>query len=101
MVDFISVRDMLNTMMMRGRDGELIPFSITFVTADLRTGHGGKRITYDKAVFVGGPSKRMDKKRNPNHYENMTRNIRHANSDRITTIHPHLVIKFNGMEVTQ
>ena len=101
MVEFISVRDMLNTMMMRGQDRELIPFSITFVTADLKKGTGGKKITYDSAVFVGGPSKREGKARNPNHYDNMTRNIRHRDSDRITTIHPHLVIKFNGLKVTQ
>lgn len=101
MAEIISVRDMLNTMMMRGQDRELIPFSITFVTADLNKGTGGEKITYDSAVFVGGPSKRNDKKRNPNHYDNMTRNIRHAKSDRITTIHPHLVIRFNGMSVAQ
>jgi hypothetical protein len=100
MDSFISVKDMLNTMMMRGQDRELIPFSITFVTADLKKDTGGKKITYDEAVFVGGPSKR-DKARNPNHFANMTRNIRHKNSDRITTIHPHLVIKFNGMFLTQ
>lgn len=100
MVEFISVRDMLNTMMMRGRDRELIPFSITFVTADLKKGTGGKKITYDQALFVGGPS-RKSKTRNPQHYSNMTRNIRHKNSDRITTIHPHLVLMFNGLRVVQ
>ena len=101
MAEIISIRDMLNTMMMRGQDGQLIPFSIVFVTADLKKGTGGDRITFDSAVFVGGPTKRTDKKRNPNHYNNMTRNIRHVNSDRITTIHPHLVIRFNGMGIAQ
>ncbi|MGJ1295534.1 hypothetical protein ACR777_15110 [Sphingobacterium spiritivorum] len=100
MEKFISVKDMLNTMMMRGQDRDLIPFSITFVTADLKKGTGGQKITYDQAVFVGGPSNKTSG-RNPNHYGNMTRNIRHKNSDRITTIHPHLVLKFNGLIVTQ
>lgn len=96
----ISIKDMLNTMMMRGNDRELIPFSLTFVTFNLKKREGGKEITYDQAVFVGGPSEK-EKIKNPNHYYNFTRNIRHMNSDRITTIHPHLVMVFNGMEVTQ
>lgn len=100
MDDFISIKDMLNIMQMRGHDRELIPFSITFVTADLRKGTGGKKIVFDQAVFVGGVSKKS-KVRNPNHYDNFTRNIRHVQSDRIITIHPLLVMKFNGMEVTQ
>lgn len=100
MVDFISIKDMLNTMMMRGDDRELIPFSITFVTADRKKRTGGEKITWDEAVFVGGPNRR-DSGRNPNHFYNHTRNIRHYRSDRITTIHPHLVLVFNGMEVVQ
>lgn len=100
MSEFISVKDMCNVMAMRGEDRELIPFSITFVTADLKKNTGGKKITLDEAVFVGGPSKRGSS-RNPNHYDNFTRNIRHYRSDRIITIHPHLVLRFNGMKVTQ
>lgn len=100
MVDYISIKDMLNTMQMRGEDRELIPFSVTFVKADRKKRTGGQKITYDEAVFVGGPSSK-DKERNPNHYFNHTRNIRHKNSDRITTIHPHLVLVFNGLKVVQ
>lgn len=101
MDEFISVKDMCDIMQMRGEDRELIPFSITFVTADLKKGTGGKKITFDEAVFEGGPSRRTEKKRNPNHFKNFTRNIRHRRSDRIITIHPLLVLKFNGMIVTQ
>lgn len=99
-VRFISAKDMLEIMQMRGDDREFIPFSITFVTADLKKGIGGKKITLDKAIFVGGISNK-NKSRNPNHFENYTRNIRHLMSDRIITIHPLLVTKFNGMKVTQ
>lgn len=91
---------MLNVMQMRGEDRELIPFSITFVTADRKKREGGKKITFDEAVFVGGPS-RADKVRDPHHYYNYTRNIRHRQSDRIVTIHPHLVLVFNGLKVVQ
>ena len=101
MGEFISVKDMCDIMQMRGEDRELIPFSLTFVTADLKKGTGGKKITFDDAIFVGGPSRSSDKKKNANHYANFTRNIRHRQSDRIITIHPILVLKFNGLIVTQ
>lgn len=99
-MEIISVKDMLNTMVMRGEDRELIPFSITFVTCDEKRGVGGEKVTLKEAVFVGGPSKK-NKKRNPNHFENYTRNIRALNGDRIITIHALLVTRFNGFRVTQ
>lgn len=85
---------------MRGEDRELIPFSITFVTLNEKNGTGGDKITLKEAVFVGGPSKRP-KVRNPNHFENYTRNIRAVNGDRIIKIHPLLVTRFNNYRVTQ
>lgn len=100
-MEIISVKDMLDTMVMRGEDRELIPFSITWVTLDEKRGMGGEKITLNEAVFVGGPSKRINKKRNPNHFENYTRNIRALHGDRIMTIHPLLVTRFNGFRVTQ
>jgi hypothetical protein len=99
-MEIISVKDMLNTMMMRGEDGEFIPFDITWVTCDEKLGIGGDKITLKEAIFVGGPSKRRSK-RNPNHFENYTRNIRALNGDRIITIHALLVTRFNGFRVTQ
>lgn len=99
-MEIISVKDMLNTMVMRGEDRELIPFSITWVTCDEKMGVGGDKITLKEAVFVGGPSKR-NSKRNPNHFENYTRNIRALEGDRIIKIHPLLVTRFNGFRVTQ
>lgn len=99
-MEIISVRDMLNTMVMRGQDRELIPFSITFVTCDEKKDIGGDKISLDEAVFVGGPSKKP-KARNPNNFQNYTRNIRALNGDRIMKIHPLLVTRFNGFRVTQ
>lgn len=91
---------MLNTMVMRGEDRELIPFSITFVTYDEKRGTGGEKITLDEAVFVGGPS-RKNKKWSPNHFANYTRNIRALHGDRIMKVHALLVTRFNGYRVTQ
>lgn len=91
---------MLSEMVRRDEEGELIPFSITFVTCNLRMNTGGEKIHFDQAVFVGGPSKKS-KQKNPNHFENFTRNIRAFDGDQIITIHPLLVTSFNGKEVTQ
>lgn len=101
-MEIIKVKDMLNTMAMRGADGELIPFSITFVTCDEKQGTGGKKITLDRAVLLGGPSSKNNRGvRDPQHYGNYTRNIRHENGDRIIKIHALLVTRFNGMRVAQ
>lgn len=99
-MEIISVQDMLNTMVMRGEDRELIPFSITFVTCNEKNRTGGDKITLKEAVFVGGPSKKT-KARNPDHFGNFTRNIRALEGDRIIKIHPLLVTRFNGFRVTQ
>lgn len=96
----IKVADMLKTMEMRGEDRELIPFSITFVTCDLRRDEGGDKITLQEAVLVGGASSKSRSK-NPQHFNNYTRNIRALNSDRLIKIHPLLVTEFNGMGVCQ
>lgn len=101
-MEIIRVKDMLNTMIMRGADGELIPFSITFVTCDEKQDRGGKKITLDRAVLLGGPSSRNKRGgRDPRHFANYTRNIRHVDSDRIIKIHALLVTRFNGMRVAQ
>ncbi len=91
---------MIREMMCRDASGELIPFSITFVTCNTIKNTGGEKITFDRAVFVGGPSKKS-KIKNPKHAENFTRNIRHANGDQIITIHPLLVTRFNGKQIAQ
>lgn len=90
---------MLNTMAYRGQDRELEPFSITFVTCDLKKGTGGQKISLDKAVLVGGRSSKSGE-RNPQHDRNYTRNIRHLESDKIIKIHALLVTRFNGFKVT-
>lgn len=90
---------MLKTMAMRTSDGEPIPFSITFVTCDQKKNTGGEKITLAEAVLVGGGKSNSDS-RNPNHFENYTRNIKSAKGDRILKIHPLLVTRFNQMQIT-
>lgn len=88
---------MLSTMQMSTSGGDLIPFSISFVTCNLKANTGGKIITLDKAILYGGPGSKKTKK-NANHFKNYTRNIMAAEGDQIIKIHALLVIKFNGMK---
>jgi len=91
---------MLKTMEMRGEDGERIPFSITFVTCNLKRDEGGLKIHLEQVVLLGGSSSKSRAK-NPNHYENYTRNIRAVEGDRLIKIHPLLVTEFNGQKICQ
>ena len=89
---------MLNVMHQRDGNGDHIPFGpITWVTHDSKRNSGGEKITLEKAVLVGGPSK-SDRKYNPNHFDNYTRNIRSADGDRIMKIHVLLVTRFMGLK---
>lgn len=99
-MNIIRVTDMLKTMQMRGEDREPIPFSITFVTCDLKKDEGGNKITLKEAILVGRARSKSEVK-NPNHFANYTRNIRAVNSDKIIKVHALLVTKFNGQEITQ
>lgn len=99
-MELVRVVEMLKEMHRRDRNGEPVPFSITFVTCDLKRFSGGEKVTLEKAVLVGGPSK-SNKVRDPKHGVNFTRNIKSAEGDRIMKIRPLLVTRFNGKRVTQ
>jgi len=90
---------MLNVMNQRDGNGEFVPFgSITFVKLDNRRNTGGEKVTLENAVLQGnGRSKSTTK--NPNHFENYTRNIKSVDGDRIIKIHVPLVTRFNGYKV--
>lgn len=89
---------MLEIMQMRGDDGNLIPFSITFITANKKEGTGGKRITYEAAIIHGWALSKSEL-RNPNHFENYTRNLQGVGTNEIRKFHPLLVDFFNGKTV--
>lgn len=89
MDELISVRDIVREM----SKGD--PFDMEFVTADEKRGTGGDVIRLKQAICIGGPSKKA-RIRNPHHDVNFTRNIRALEGDRIITVHPLLITKFNG-----
>ncbi|WP_342645006.1 hypothetical protein [Mucilaginibacter sp. CSA2-8R] len=98
MNDLIRVADMLEIMQMRSDDGNLIPFSITFVTANKKEGTGGQRISYEAAVLYGF-AKSNSTIRNPAHHANYTRNLVGVGTNEIRKFHPLLVEYFNGKTV--
>ena len=87
-------------MKMRGEDGHRIPFSITFVTCDIKCDEGGLKIYLLEAILVGS-SRSKSRIKNPNHYEKYTRNIRAVGGDRLIKIHPLLTTEFNGLKLCQ
>jgi hypothetical protein len=85
------------------------PFAIAFVTADKKRKKGGEWIEVDncsKHEFVTSREKaRMEKaqpttewSRNPNHFQNSTRNLMLQNS-LIRKVHIRLLRRFNGKTI--
>ena len=81
-----------------------IPFSISFRTYNQQNKSGGRLISYDNATLMQAPpepgamrlSQNIDFK-NPNHWENHTRNIN--TNFGIKKIHIFFITKFNGLDV--
>lgn len=86
-------------MQSRTSDGELVPFSIKFVTCNLKAGTGGDLICLEQAVVAGNGNSK-GKKKNPNHYSNYTRNIRALHGDKLIKVHALLITEFNNQKVT-
>jgi hypothetical protein len=79
--------------------------SLSFITADLKKGTGGKLVDVPKCRIARNPAankqaslKPREVQRNANHSFNMTRNVELANK-RIITIHPLLVTQINNQPV--
>lgn len=104
MVETITLREVLDWM------DTGAPFSLAFVTSDDKRKSGGEWITVKNAckyqAFTREEQERLDKAqpkagilKNPNHYENSTRNIELKNNE-IRKVHIRLIRRFNGKIVT-
>lgn len=111
----ISTKEMLETM----KNGK--PFSMVVICYDRRRKSGGQIKEYPEAILVkksdgndlqlSRPQTKMEQKaayldelkKNPNHSKWYTRNIRLLQEGQpvgiINTIHPPLVVEFNGQKV--
>ena len=97
-MEFIRVSEMLAIMDMKGDDGLSIPFNMRFITCNIKKNTGGRRITSNRVVLVGGVHSNSSI-RNPEHFKNFTRNFRSLNNNEIREFHPLLVEEFNGLKV--
>ncbi|GAA4327439.1 hypothetical protein GCM10023149_30820 [Mucilaginibacter gynuensis] len=97
-MEIIRVNEMLAVMEMKGADGLPIPWSGRFIELNLKAGTGGKRISVKNVVLLGGGQSKSNY-RNPNHYQNFTRNFRSINNQEIRKFHPLLMETFNDMRV--
>jgi len=81
-----------------------IPFSISFRTYNQQNKSGGRLVSYDNATLMQAPpepgavrlTQNVDFK-NPNHWENHTRNIK--TNFGIKKINIFFITKFNGLDV--
>lgn len=106
-MNYILLKDALREIDRVDESKNPIPFACRFVTADRKRNTGGEIITVVNAVkcvgkkdgeivFLGRET--AAPRRNPNHYENATRNIALQNGA-IRKMHIRLIIEFNGQKV--
>lgn len=85
-----------------------LPFSMIYVKADRKRGTGGQMVSVERAHKSGHnlkdgqrvtPSAIKKAAKNPNHSQHFTRNIVLPDRE-VRTVHPDLIITFNGKEVT-
>ncbi len=105
----ITLSDALKIIDATDHNGSAIPFDISFRSLNRQSKTGGKLYEYKQVIkYVKVKSKNPNylaiaqsstkRKRNPNHFENRTRNVQLQNGD-IRTIHIRLIISINGQKV--
>ena len=110
----IYLKEVLEQMRTLDSEGRAVPFSVAVRTYQRFSSTGGKLSTYEKAKMVlkeenpnvdsilslrQKPKQRTVLKRNPNHYDNKTRNIKILPGGSIKKIHIRCIVKFNGLNV--
>jgi len=75
-----------------------VPFSITVRTYNRQNRFGGKLCTYMGATLMQQPRYKQEFEKNPNHWQNKTRNIK-LNDGTIKKICILFIVAFNGKEV--
>ena len=110
----IFLKDVLSTMRTLDSDGKAVNFSISFRTFNSNSKTGGKLKVYEKAKQVikeenknvittnslrYKPNKKSKVRRNPNHWDNKTRNIKVLPQGDIRKVHINNIITFNNKTV--
>ncbi len=100
----IFLKEVLKEMKKLDSNKNPIPFSFFFRTYNQQNKYGGRLVSYDNATLMQAPpepgavrlTQNIDFK-NPNHWENHTRNIK--TNFGIKKINIFFITKFNGLEV--
>jgi len=94
----IFLKDALVEMRKLDEHKKPVPFSITVRTYNKQNRFGGKLCTYHGATLMQQPRNKQNFEKNPNHWENKTRNIKLHNGT-IKKICILFIVTFNGKEV--
>ena len=107
----IFLKEVIEVIDKKGKDGTPFPFNISFRTLQRNSKTGGKLITYNNVVkATKSNSHQTDKqllkavqsptkaKKNPNHFKNRTRLLELQNGD-IKKIHIRLIDSVNGQKM--
>lgn len=100
----IFLSEVLTEMRKLDKNNNPIPFSISIRTFNRQNKSGGRLVTYDNATLMQPPRVTGERRlaqnidfKNPNHWENRTRNVK--TNDGIKKIHILFIVKFNGLDV--
>jgi hypothetical protein len=101
--------------MMAAMAAAIKPFSLRYVKLNEQKGTGGELVALsgqllsskglaEPAPTIGPKPEDVEEleawvRRNPNHYENMTRNLKSAVNGRYTKVHIYLITEFEGKKV--
>ena len=94
----VFLKDVLAEMRKLDERKKSIPFTITVRTYNRQNRFGGKLCTYHGATLMQQPRNKKNFEKNPNHWENKTRNIKLHNGT-IKKICILFIVAFNGKEV--
>lgn len=110
----IYLQDALTAMKTLDKDGRAVPFSIKVRSLNRYSKTGGKLLFFEQAKLVMAEenpnansinslrtisSQTSTQRRNPNHFDNKTRNIKILPQNKIQKIHIRYIIQFNNKDV--
>ena len=98
MVEKIFLKEALSEMRKLDAEKKPIPFSLAVRTYNQQNGFGGKFLIYHNTTLMQQPKAKKDFEKNPNQWENKTRNIKLADG-KIKKIIILFIVAFNGKEV--
>ena len=94
----VFLKDVLAEMRKLDQRKKPIPFTITVRSYNKQNSFGGKLCTYTGATLMQQPRHKQEFEKNPNHWQNKTRNIKLSDGT-IKKICILFIVAFNGKEV--